>query len=132
MRTQTLKSTIEKDLSNVRSKIEDANRQLKDNFTYAFEWGVAGELYCLLIEERELLRLLKSVVEKPDTVISNLKNSVEQSIANILKGDFTGGSTSTYHNLAHVHKKELSCKSIERNQLYLEWLTDAKIPMPVI
>ena len=131
MKAQTLKSTVEKDLADIQSKIDNAKKELADNYAYAFEWGVAGQLYCLELEKRNMIKLLKAIIDAPNTLAVNLQRSLDASIEEILKGDFLGNSTSQYHNISHTHKKEVSCKMIERNKLYLQWITADINPMPI-
>lgn len=131
MASSTLKDEIENEINYLQNYINKAKLKLDEDFIYNFEWGYPAELFCLSFRQQQLKNILSRILETP----TNAKAILEECIADITKelldGGYTGTSTGTFHNLAHLYKKEVKAKLLVNLQHYLRWISDEK-PLPIV
>jgi hypothetical protein len=131
MKTQTLRSTVEKEIEQTKANITRSSEKLQSNYLHGFEWGYAGDIYKLKKREWYLNALLAEISKDPDLIGHYLANFLTLVTADILKGSFIGRSSSVYSNLSEAHDKEVACEMIELYGNYLKWVSDEKDPMPI-
>lgn len=125
----TLTDTIERELTELDSQIKKSKEMLEEDFLYNFEWGYPADIYKKMDKRRHLMAFLEFVKQYPSDVVVWLQDRINGITANLTSGDYSGRSTSDFHNLAHVYKLEVLVELLKHYKAYLLFITAESDPM---
>ena len=109
---------LKKAIAATKNNISSMQVKMNENYLYHFEIGYADNLYFFHTELKHYKDFL-AAIEDGYSAKEYIEYQITMMTDDIMKGFFTGRSSSQSDNRAFVIKKEVMCKVIQKFKGYL-------------
>lgn len=122
---QTIRQFVINSIKSIEKDEREAMAKLNESFAYYFKWGLCEKVYKLKIKKiclDEFVALFPNHNE--EQILKFINQKIKSLTKEVLRGNFIGGSTSVFSNMAQTYDKQVECEMIEFYNVCLERLED--------